>query len=260
MTETLPLPPFEMRELVGPTDPKFFDNPYGRLVFPDIPIDKQTSVFDFGCGCGRVARQLMQQNPPPQKYVGIDLHQGMIKWCQDHLQKHAKDFQFMHHDVLNLGFNPKGKPHPLPFQVGDHAFELVVSWSVFTHVLEEQVLFYLKEITRILAKDGIFLSTWFTFDKQEYPMMQTFQNALYINTTDPTNAVIFDRSWLKSATKEAGLKMVKIVAPAVRGYQWIIQMTHTDNPLPEVDFPADAAPAGVVRPPVAQTDPSRIGL
>ena len=28
-------------------------------------------------------------------------------------------------------------------------------------------------------------------------MMQDFQNALYINDVDPSNAVIFDREWLR---------------------------------------------------------------
>ena len=34
-------------------------------------------------------------------------------------------------------------------------------------------------------------------------MMQDFQNALYINDVDPTNAVIFDREWLR---REASIR------------------------------------------------------
>jgi len=166
MSQSLPLPPVEMRELVGPTDPKYFDNPHGSLVFPDIPLEKQESIFDFGCGCGRIARQLIQQNPRPQRYVGIDLHKGMIAWCLNNLKPHADGFNFFHHDVFNAGLNPGGKAKSLPFPVGDRSFKFVVSWSVFTHLAEQQAVFYLTEVSRILDADGIFLSTWFTFDKQ----------------------------------------------------------------------------------------------
>lgn len=254
----LPFPPLEMRKLVGPTDPKDFDNPEGLHVFADIPLERQTSVFDFGCGCGRIARMLIQQNPPPKRYVGIDLHQGMIKWCQNNLKPHASSFEFLHHDVFNVGFNPLSKTQSLPFPMEDKAFQLVLAWSVFTHILETQILFYLKEVARILAWDGTFISTWFTFDKQLFPMMQSFQNALYINTIDPSNAVIVDRNWLKSVVQEAGLQIVKIDPPGIRGFQWRLQMTHLNPELPTIDFPADLAPIGLVRPPLIETDPSRI--
>jgi SAM-dependent methyltransferase len=77
----IPIPPLELRELVGLPDASFYDNPTGELVYPYLPAKAYASVFDFGCGCGRVARQLMLQHPRPQRYLGIDLHRGMIAWC-----------------------------------------------------------------------------------------------------------------------------------------------------------------------------------
>lgn len=247
-----------MRKLVGPTDPKWFDNPDGKPVFPEIALERQTSVFDFGCGCGRIARMLLQQNPPPKRYVGVDLHAGMIKWCRDNLVPRAAGFEFLHQNAFNIGFNPRGQAQALPFPVKDHAFDLVVAWSVFTHILEEQVPFFLNEVARILAREGTFLSTWFTFDKQSFPMLQSFQNALYINAIDPSNAVIFDRNWMKTVVQDAGLQIVKIVPPELRGYQWKIQMAHRDPGRPSVDFPEDLAPLGLARPPVLQSDPSQV--
>jgi len=66
----LPIPPFEMRELVGPTDEALFDNPNGDLHFPDLSPEAYESVVDFGCGCGRVARRLMLQKPAPKRTSG----------------------------------------------------------------------------------------------------------------------------------------------------------------------------------------------
>jgi len=69
----------------GPTDEEMFDNPDGSYVFPDLVDQSEGTVLDFGCGCGRVARKLIQQTHQPQRYVGLDLHAGMIRWCQQNL-------------------------------------------------------------------------------------------------------------------------------------------------------------------------------
>jgi hypothetical protein len=52
MSDQLPLPPVEMRQLVAPTDPKFFDNPDHALVFPDIPLEKQASFLILAADAG----------------------------------------------------------------------------------------------------------------------------------------------------------------------------------------------------------------
>jgi hypothetical protein len=57
----LPIPPPEMRKLVGVEDARLFDNPARALVYPHLPGEVFNAVFDFGCGCGRIARQLIQQ-------------------------------------------------------------------------------------------------------------------------------------------------------------------------------------------------------
>ena len=95
------------------------------------------------------------------------------------------------------------------------------------------------------------ITTWFLFDKAGFPMMQEFQNALFINAVDPTNAVIFDRTWLQTRLREAGLLMTHIVPPAVRGYQWTIHLQRHAADRIEADFPEDRAPFGIMRAPVS---------
>jgi SAM-dependent methyltransferase len=95
------MPPYEMRVLVGPANEAAFDHPSGELVFPYLDESAYECVFDFGCGCGRVARQLLQQRVRPRRYVGIDLHRGMIQWCNENLAPLAPEFEFRHHDVYN---------------------------------------------------------------------------------------------------------------------------------------------------------------
>ena len=246
----IPLPPLSYRELVGPTEDRFFDNPTGGVVFPALPPSPYDLVLDFGCGCGRIARQLIQQEPRPKRYVGVDLHAGMIQWCRENLAPIAPGFEFHHHDVHNPGFNPQSTARQLAFPVPDRCVSLALAWSVFTHINEAQTLFYLGEMARVLRPDGIVLSTWFLFDKSDFPMMQEFQNALFINDTDPTNAVIFDREWLRTAISNVGLRILRIVPPEIYGYQWQLWLTPDRPGIADARFPADLAPKGRLAPPL----------
>jgi tRNA (mo5U34)-methyltransferase len=240
----LPLPPDEMRSLVTTAGVSHFDNPTRKPIFHDIPLHQYETVFDFGCGCGRLARQLLQQLPSPRKYLGIDLHLGMIKWCQENLQPRATGFEFIHHDVHEIVFNPgENKARVLPFPAQDNSFKLVIAASVFTHLLEDQTEYYLKEVARILDPNGFFVSTWFLFDKRYFPM-QDFQNALFITLTHPANAVVVDVNWLQKIVKEVGLKIVQVYPPPIRGFQWLVYMVPRSSHRVEVDFPEDTAPFG----------------
>jgi SAM-dependent methyltransferase len=256
----LPFPPDEMRRLVGHTDVAKFDNPGGDLLFPDIPAEAYDSVLDFGCGCGRVARQLIQQRPRPRAYLGIDAHRGMVQWCQRHLAPRAPGFRFEHHDVLIPAFNPGGRGEVADLPGPPRSFSLVHAWSVFTHLVEPHAVHYLREVERVLREDGYFHSTWFLFDKTGFPMMQEFQNALYINPADATNAVIFDRAWLLHTARGLGLKLVAAIPPKRRGYQWVLLMARLSSPRPEVPLPEDSAAPGLGRPPLLPPDADKIGL
>lgn len=245
-----PYPPEELRIFVGRTDDEAYDNPTGSLVFDDIPAQHYDSVFDWGCGCGRIARQLMLQEPQPQRYVGIDLHRGMVEWCAANLTPSAPHFEFHHHDVHNPGLNPSGSHDRVPFPAPDASVGLFVAWSVFTHVTERAASYYLGELARVLRPGGIAKTTWFLFDKIDFPMMQDFQNALYINDVDPTNAVIFDRQWLRDELSANGLVIAAARAPGMRGFQQQLNIALADDGAEHADIPDDTAPRGHKPPPL----------
>src|SRR5688572_6167030 len=123
-----PIPPPEMRALVGPTDEASFDNPTGAPIWTDLGDRVSGTVFDFGSGCGRLARRLMQQHRPPEAYLGVDLHRGMVEWCRQHLASENGAFRFEHHDVYEPGFNPTGRPtnDPLGLPAPDKCASLVI--------------------------------------------------------------------------------------------------------------------------------------
>lgn len=256
----LPLPPVEMRNLVGPTEDELFENPGGELLFPEVPAALYDSVLDFGCGCGRIARMLIQQRHRPQRYVGVDLHRGMIEWCRRSLTPHAPGFEFHHHDTYNMAYNPDGSHEKQSLPVDDASVSLFVAWSVFTHMTQESAEFYLSEVARVLRSDGMALTTWFLFDKGDFPMMHAFQDALFINDVDPTNAAIFDKGWLRTSAGKLGLTLVHIVPPNIRGFQWMVHLKKAEPGVDHVPFPEDLAPRGIKRPPLSPENASSVGL
>jgi SAM-dependent methyltransferase len=185
----------------------------------------------------------------------------MIEWCRQNLAPRAPGFEFVHHDVQNASFNPgPGKRESAPFPAPDDTFTLVEAISVFTHVVERHVTFYLREVARVLRPDGILHATWFLFDKRDFPMMQDFQNALYINDLDPWNAVIFDGAWLRAQATEVGLTISSVRPPHTRGFRWTLLMTPVEQGLREAEFPSDDAPAGRRPAPLLRAHAARIGL
>ena len=262
MTNQLPFPPLEMRQLVGPTDLSEFDNPLEDLVFKDysIPTEAYRSVLDFGCGCGRNARKLMQQKTKPRKYVGIDLHRGMINWCQNNLTSQDPNFTFAHYDIYNIGLNPESQHQFKQFPCDDAQFSLIIAISVFTHIVEDLVVDFLKECLRVMSPDSYLVSTWFLFDKKFFPMMQEFQNSLYINLIDPTNAVIYDYQWLVRVSQEIGLTPVSIFQPIVKGFQWTVVFRPSTLGLSACDLPEDSSEFGIIRASADIANPHHIGL
>jgi SAM-dependent methyltransferase len=253
------VPPLELRELVGPREPEAFDHPRGQSVFPTLTrLELYDFVLDFGCGCGRVARRLAVADAPmPERYVGVDLHAGMIAWANQNLAPRLPGFTFIHQDVFNTSFNPRGSlPQMAPFPVEDGSVSLLLALSVFTHLVQAQAELYLDEIKRVLRPDGVALATFFLFDKAYFPMMQDFQNALYINDVDPTNAVIFDREWLLAALDMRELRIQEVRSPPVRGYHWELEIVHGRG---SVALPEDTGEFGRQPPPVCSRPAYMIG-
>ena len=254
MTSDVPLPPIELRRAVGPTDPSWFENQTGRGALDDVempgkPALDYTRVLDFGCGCGRLARQMMLQRHPPDEYCGLDLNKAAIEWCAENLSPHRSRFTFRHLDIRNPQFNPNAAHERVPLLVPMDHYTLVIAHSVFTHIIERDVEFYFEECAAALALDGLFWSTWFVFDKRYFPVLQSFQNSLYINLQDPSNAVWYDVGFINDLHRKNDLRIFSIAVPDVRGFQYCVLARKGDT-RPAVQFPEDLAPVGIARPPI----------
>ncbi len=227
--------------MVGPTDPRAFDNPTATPIYDRfrLPLESYDAVFDFGCGCGRQARQLLLQRPRPRRYVGIDTNREMVEWCRANLSPVDPGFQFHHHDVYSPSYAP-GNTLRLaqPFPVEDRAFSLVLAHSVFTHLYQAQSEYYLHEVARILRPDGIAFTSWFFFDRRSFPFLPEHRACLFTDEAAPSEAVIYDRGWFIEAVRRAGLSVRRTEPPEVPGHQWMVFLA------PRAPDAADRFPLG----------------
>jgi len=118
---------------------KLFKNLYASYVGP---IDQCNSILDFGCGWGRIIRFFIK-DIAPSKLWGCDPVEEMISICKE--QNRWCNFKTI-----------DTKP-PSPFQ--DETFDLIYSFSVFSHLSEEMHKSLLAELSRILKPGGLLIVT-----------------------------------------------------------------------------------------------------
>jgi SAM-dependent methyltransferase len=97
------------------------------------------NFLDWGCGCGRVTSLFLKHSKIPHIY-GCDIDKETIGWCQENLPE--CDFS-----VIN--------PFP-PTHFDSDMFDVIIGYSVFTHLKSDVQLAWLQELQRI-TKPGCFL-------------------------------------------------------------------------------------------------------
>ena len=133
------LPPSRMRFRVSESlsVPEFLN--VGERCSWMIDVEGARRVLDFGCGCGRTLRWLLQNEAI--QFYGVDVDREAIEWCAQHYPQ-AK-------------FAATNPEPPLPFP---HVFfDVVYCLSVFTHLNEPMQDAWLAELHRILAPGGLLM-------------------------------------------------------------------------------------------------------
>jgi SAM-dependent methyltransferase len=146
----LPVPPtYLMSRVTGCEVPSLFLNS-GMQAYSDfwttvsryIDPHEIRSMLDWGCGCARITVFFLELSGI-SRICGCDIDTEAIAWCQANLK--PAEFSVI-------------PPHP-PTAYDDNAFDLIVSFSVFTHLSRDVQFSWLKEMQRILIPGGLFLAT-----------------------------------------------------------------------------------------------------
>jgi SAM-dependent methyltransferase len=135
-------------ELIGRAHLANYDKQMG------LPSDM--FFLDMGCGIGRDAFALMDRLGPDGRYLGVDVTRDSIEWCRRAITPRDPRFRFWHVDAHNELYNPFGHGITSDFRlpIEDGTVDRIGLASVFTHLLEDEVVHYMREFRRVLAPDG----------------------------------------------------------------------------------------------------------
>ena len=102
------------------------------------------TIVDVGCGSGRLAAALRERGPPVA-YLGTDVVPELL----DHARRHAPDGSWRFADVDGL-----------TIPAADRSADMVVFFSVLTHLSPDESLAYLQEARRVLRPGGAIVASY----------------------------------------------------------------------------------------------------
>lgn len=210
-TPEIPLPPRRLR-MGGAHFKK--DPAFVRLAVRDVRtlqrkagLTADSRLLDWGCGAGRLAVGVKHRLGHVADYHGVDVQPELVAWAQEHLADEHTRFTLV--DQHNARYNPGGT-ETFDIPAADASVDVFYSYSVFSHMLTEDVAGYAATIGRILAPQGRAVLTAFVEDgvpdcvenPEDYRALD-WQGALH--------CVRFDRHFFERTLREAGLAVEEFV-------------------------------------------------
>lgn len=171
-------------------------------------LTANSSVLDIGCGFGRLPIGLVKQVENLHQYVGIDVSKKAIRWCQRFITTRQPNFQFIHIDVKNTRYNPRGQAINTAFQLpfADQSFDIIYLYSVFSHMGLEDVRVYLQEFRRLLKLSGkIFLTTFIETAVPDFTVNP--ENYRTEKWQGPLHCVRFNKTYFANLLAEYGFQI-----------------------------------------------------
>jgi SAM-dependent methyltransferase len=187
-------------------------------------------VLDVGCGAGRLAVPLVDRLGPEGSYEGFDMDARRIAWCNEHVVRLHPRFRFQAIDVYNAEERDGAvAASELMFPYPDADFDLVLLFSVFTHMLPDGVERYLTEIARVLKPTGRAVITWFLLNQeseralkdqsdrrrdpagnaQDAQLKHSLGVCRVSSRTHPTAVVAYEEPFVLGAYDRSGLEIVQ---------------------------------------------------
>jgi len=219
----LPLPPEPLR-FMGEDDERLIrqgDELAGLLVAYGMTAD--ASVLDAGCGYGRLALGILHSTDHRGSYLGFDILPRQIAWCRTTITPTFPKMRFVHLDIRNGRYNPKGtiEPTEASFPARSARTDVCALFSVFTHLYRPDVERYLHEIHRVLRPGGVAITTWLLFDDARlphatsstalYPMVHVLDEVTrYSEEGDPLRAIAYEEGAVRGMVRAAGLEVVAL--------------------------------------------------
>ncbi len=127
-----------------------------------VGIKPTDDVVEIGCGIGRMAIPLTTMLTSGS-YVGTEVIRDHVLWLTEHVSSGHPNFSFVHHDIHDTLHNPDGamRADEVRLPSSESSVDLILLFSVFTHMFGDEVAHYLDEFHRILKPDGRVYASFF---------------------------------------------------------------------------------------------------
>lgn len=187
---------------------KSAENEVDRLI-NHLGLNKKSKILDIGCGVGRLATGLIRVLGNIN-YIGLDIDQKSINWCNRYISKENPTFKFKLINAYNERYNPKGIKidEKFQFDIVSESIDFVYLFSVFSHMIVEDMKIYLGDISRILKSNGKVFFT--TFVEENVPKI-SFNPENYIKASchRPLHVVRYEKDYLFSIINDQGYNIDK---------------------------------------------------
>jgi len=137
---------------------------FQTLMYQQLPNNQPNKIVDIGCGTGLLAIAAQPFVGEQGSFTGIDVKQNSIEFCRNQYQ--FPNYTFQHHQVYNEMYSAEQEKAFLPWRIETSSTDLVTAVSVWTHLREEDAMFYMKEVARILKPKGKAIITFFYMDEE----------------------------------------------------------------------------------------------
>ena len=179
----------------------------GQRLVDSFGLNEASRVLEIGSGPGRLATGILRVFGEIQCYVGLDVRKDAIQWGNKHIGSRHPTFRFHHVDVHNDRYNPNGESwsaeRALP--VGHERFDIVYLYSVFSHMILEDVRRYLGAIRDVLRPEGRGFFT--TFVEEHVPDFEINPEGYKRDWKGELHCVRFERNFLERLVEDFGFRM-----------------------------------------------------
>ncbi|MFS2004293.1 methyltransferase domain-containing protein [Duganella sp. CT11-25] len=213
------IPPQPLR-FMGETEDNFLPISDGLAanVLKRIGGDLTADLLDVGCGYGRLAYGLRRAGFRGS-YRGFDILPEHIDWLRQHFDAppDGERYRFDFVNVHNARYNPGGLPfEALELPYAGCSFDCITTFSVFTHMYEDDVRQYLRRIGQLLRDGGSWIVTFFSLPEgyslaaqhhaMRYPLTQQISEHAYIhNPAEPLHVIAYEEAFLRRLFAAEGL-------------------------------------------------------
>ncbi len=121
----------------------FYEDAALRELVAHLRLTDCRAMLEFGCGTGRLAAELLNDQVPPEStYLGLDVSGAMVAVAKARLQRYGRRAEVRQCD---------GQPR---IDAGDGCFDLLVCTYVLDLLSDDDIRALIGEAHRVLTPDG----------------------------------------------------------------------------------------------------------